>query len=160
MIDCTFENGNKVNLRHVTVGAIAIDDSKKVLLVKRSPKIHNGNKYAIPGGFLDRDEDVKNAVIRELREETGYNGEVESLFQVNDNPLRPKEDRQNVDFIYIVKVIGGEKVLNKEVSNISWFDKENLPSEDDFAFDHRGIILRYFDYLDKPFTLPIIGGAL
>lgn len=157
MIDCTFENGNKASLRHVTVGAIVIDDSRKVLLVKRSPEIHNGNKYAIPGGFLDRDEDGKNAVIRELREETGYDGEVKNLFQVNDSPLRPKEDRQNVDFIYVVKVIGGEKMLNKEVSNISWFDKENLPSEDEFAFDHRNIVVRYFDYLKNPFQIPIIG---
>ncbi len=160
MIDCTFENGRKTSLRHITVGAIAINDSREVLLVKRDPRIHNGNKYTIPGGFLDRDEDTKDAVIRELKEETGYQGQVEDLFQVNDSPRRPKEDRQNVDFLFVVKIIGGEKTLNDEVSDIGWFDKENLPEDEDFAFDHRAIILRYFDYLGKPFTLPIIGGAL
>lgn len=160
MIHCTFENGRETSLRHITVGAIAINDSRQVLLVKRDSRIHNGNKYTIPGGFLDRDENTKEAVLRELKEETGYVGEIEALFQINDNPKRPKEDRQNVDFLFIVKILGGEKTLSDEVSEISWFDKEDLPEDEDFAFDHRAIILRYFDYLDKPFALPFMGGAL
>jgi hypothetical protein len=38
---------------------------------------------------------------------------------VNDNPNRPKEDRQNVDFIYLVRVVGGASTLNSEVSEYS-----------------------------------------
>lgn len=157
MIECAFENGNKANLRHVTVGAIAVNDKKEVLLVKRAPNIWNGNKYAIPGGFLGRDEGAKGATLRELREETGYDGEIAFLFRVNDNPRRPKEDRQNVDILYIAKVIGGEPTLNKEVSEIKWFSESNLPSEEEFAFDHRDSILKYFQYLKEPYELPIIG---
>lgn len=161
MIDCTFENGNKssIGLRHVTVGAIAINTSNQVLLVKRDLSLRRGGKYTIPGGFLDRDEDTKKGVARELKEETGLDGEVGVLFQINDSPLRPKEDRQNVDFIYAVKIIGGKETLNKEVIEISWFDKGDLPHEEDFAFDHRSIILNYFDYLEKPFEIPVLGKA-
>jgi len=159
MIDCTFEGGAKAlrGLRHVTVGTIAVNGKNQVLLVKRAQNIHNGGKYTIPGGFLDRDENTAVGSLRELKEETGYNGEIVSLFRVNDNPNRPKEDRQNVDFIYIVKVVSGERKDNREVENIQWFGLKDLPPDDDFAFDHRDSILKYFQHLKEPLQLPIIG---
>src|ERR1035437_211634 len=105
MIKCILENGRKASFRHVTVGAIVVNEKKEVLLVKRAPNLSRGNKYSIPGGFLDRDENLEEAALRELKEETGYDGKIEMLFYINDNPKRPKEDRQNVDFVFIVKVI-------------------------------------------------------
>jgi 8-oxo-dGTP diphosphatase len=157
MIKCTLENGHEAYFRHVTVGALAGNEENEILLVKRAPGIVRSGFYTIPGGFLDQGETTSQAVLRELREETGYTGKVEALFKVNDNPNRPKEDRQNVDFIFIVKIIRGETKLNKEVDEIKWFSKENLPGEDMFAFDHRETILKYFEYIEKPFLLPIIG---
>lgn len=156
MINCTFEDGGKASLRHVTVGAIAVNDKNQVLLVKRAPHIHNGNKYSIPGGFLDRDETTAQGTLRELLEETGLGGKIKFLFRINDTK-RPKEDRQNVDVIYIVEVTSEEIKHDHEVSKVEWFGLKNLPSEEEFAFDHRDSIVRYFEYLKKPFTLPIIG---
>lgn len=158
MITCIFEGGKKAikGLRHVTVGAIVVNEKKQVLLVKRAPDMHNGGKFTIPGGFLDRDENTQEATLRELKEETGYDGEIIHLFRINDNPNRPKEDRQNVDFLYIVKIIGGEAKSDHEVSQVSWVDKDALPPDEEFAFDHREIILKYFDYLEKSFPLPIL----
>ena len=46
--------------------------------------------------------------------------------------------------------------INSEVSEISLFNINNIPSENEFAFDHRGIILKYFDYLLNKIPLPII----
>jgi 8-oxo-dGTP diphosphatase len=149
MITCFFENGKTppLGLRHVTVGAIAVNVKQQVILVRRTDNLHNGGKYTIPGGFLDRNEDTKQAALRELEEETGLKGEIISLFKINDNPNRPKEDRQNVDFIYIVKIIGGKEKISNETDRIQWFDKESLPKEDEFAFDHRDIILEYLNTL-------------
>lgn len=169
MITCKFESGHAASLRHVTVGAIAVNDKKEVLLVKRAVQ-HNFGKYTVPGGFLDRDENTQQATLRELSEETGYTGEIVTLFRINDNPNRPKEDRQNVDFLYIVKITGGKAKSLKstfnaptknvsvynETSEIKWFSYEQLPSDEDFAFDHRETILLYFQYLEKPFPLPIV----
>ena len=157
MIKCILENGNEVYFRHVTVGALAVNEKNEILLVRRALGIVRSGFYTIPGGFLDQNETARQAVLRELQEESGYIGEVEVLFKINDSPKRPKEDRQNVDFIFVVKITGGEMKLNKEVDEIKWFSKENLPSEDKFAFDHRKTILRYFEYIEKPFSLPITG---
>lgn len=157
MITCAFEDGGKAGLRHVTVGAIVVNDKNEVLLEKRAPHLLNGGKYTVPGGFLDRDEDTKAAVLRELYEETGYRGKIECLFRINDSAKRPKEDRQNVDFVYVVTVKPDSFVENKEVTEIAWFTKDTLPTEEEFAFDHREAILWYFEYLEKKFPLPILG---
>lgn len=157
MINCAFENGNKASLRHITVGSIVINDKNQILLVKRAPHLINGDKYTIPGGFLDRNENTKEGTLRELLEETGLKGEIQSLFRINDNPNRRKEDRQNVDFIYIVRIIGGEIKKTEEGAGSYWFDENDLPPEEEFAFDHRDSIVRYFEYLRSPFTLPILG---
>jgi ADP-ribose pyrophosphatase YjhB (NUDIX family) len=147
MINCFFENGNKATkgLRHVTVGAIAVNDKNEVLLVKRSQDVIGAGKYAVPGGFLDRGEDTKRGTLRELKEETGFDGEIISLLKINDNPNRRKEDRQNVDFLYVVRIIGSGGKLDQETDKIEWFSKDMLPGEDDFAFDHRDAILEYFN---------------
>jgi 8-oxo-dGTP diphosphatase len=79
------------------------------------------------------------------------------LFHVNDNPDRPKEDRQNVDFVYLVKVGSGLFKENNEISAAGWFDKDSLPSEEEFAFDHRTTLLKFFEYQHHSFPLPLVG---
>lgn len=159
MINCTFENGNIASpgLRHVTVGALAYNEKGQVLLVKRSEKYSRPNTWTIPGGFMDRDKTIVECVVKELQEETGLKGNVRELFHINDNPSRPKEDRQNVDVIYLVEIEDGNFSHDDEITTIAWFDRSNLPEEKDFAFDHRDTILRYFEYLEKQFSLPLIG---
>lgn len=159
MINCTFENGNIASpgLRHVTVGAIAYNQKGQVLLVKRSGKYSRPNTWTIPGGFLDRDKRVVESVLKELKEETGMTGKIGQLFHVNDNPKRPKEDRQNVDFAYLVKVEGDTFSHDDEITDVQWFSKNNLPDEKDFAFDHRTTILKFYEWREKAFALPLIG---
>ncbi len=157
MISCEFENGNKASLRHATVKALTVNGKNQVLLEKRAQHLTRGGKYDLPGGFMDRDETSEECALRELFEETGIRGEIQFLFRINDNPNRPQEDRQNVDFIYIVKEISGELKTDHESTDVGWYSEEDIPSEDDFAFDHRDSILKYFQYLKEPFKLPIIG---
>ncbi len=159
MITCFFENGilAKKGLRHVTVGAIAFNENGQILLVKRAHNTHNGGKYSIPGGFFDRNETIQNAVLRELHEETGFMGKIICMFHINDDPMRPKEDRQNVDIIYLVKVLTRDSRPDKEVDEIAWFDKKTLPDDEMFAFDHRKTLLKFFAFQKEKFTLPLLG---
>ncbi|MBI4098088.1 MAG: NUDIX hydrolase [Candidatus Levybacteria bacterium] len=158
MIDCTFENGNKaqIGLRHSVVDVLVIDNNK-ILLVKRASHLLNGGKYALVGGFLERDEDTKEACKREVKEETGYESEPILLLRIAENPDRPQEDRQNVSFVYLAKA--GEKIGEKddENSEVAWFDLDKLPPKDQFAFDHYENIELYLRYLKEKFPLPVIG---
>lgn len=157
MIKCILENGHETSFRHVTADVIVLNEKNEILLVKRAKNLTNGGKYTIPGGFVDRGETIKEAGIREVREETGYEAESFLLLRIADNPDRPQEDRQNIAFIYIANIKGGEKMLNDEVSEIGWFNLNRLPGQDQFAFDHYENIQLYLKYLKEKFILPVFG---
>jgi 8-oxo-dGTP diphosphatase len=160
VISCIFENGNKTSLRHVTVNAIVVKDNK-VLLGKRGtlngkPILESG-KWALLGGFFGRDEDLVKAVEREVMEESGWEIDNVQLFRINDSPKRPKEDRQNVDIVFIAKGIKQIKTSDEEVKKLEWFDLDNLPPKNFMAFDHGEDLDLYIRYLNNKRTLPILG---
>ena len=98
-----------------------------MLLIKRASYLLEGNKYALAGGYLDRDENISQGVLREILEETGYECEIEQLFRINSDPNRKGEDRQNVDFTLVLKPLNQKGKPDKEVQEIKWFDFDNLP---------------------------------
>lgn len=155
MLNCRFEDGNKASLRHVTVDTLVLKE-KRILLVKRTGKLLEGGKWGLVGGFVERDETLKEAVSREVLEESGYRVEGIELLTIRDNPDRPKEDRQNISCVFICRAT--EKVGNSdwEVDDQQWFDLTDVPSEDQIAFDHFQNIQLYLEYLEKKLNLPIL----
>ena len=135
MINCEFENGNKANLRHVVVDVIVIEKDK-VLLVKRANHLESGGKYGLIGGYVDRDETIRDAVLREVEEETGYKVEIIRQLRVIDSPNRPGENRQNVAFLFLAKPIKKVSEPDDESTEVKWFPLDKLPDKKDFAFDH------------------------
>lgn len=154
MISCTFENGKQAQLRHVVVHAL-VEKDERLLLVKRSLKISEGGRWSLPSGFMDRDETASQAVLRELREETGWEGEVESLFFIKTDPNRPREDRQNVSFHFVVKPIRQIGNGDWESTEIAWVPISKLLPESAYAFDHGEAISHYLRYRITPFPLPL-----
>jgi ADP-ribose pyrophosphatase YjhB (NUDIX family) len=161
MISCLFENGSKTFLRHVTVNAIIIKNNQ-VLLGKRG--MFKGramleiNKWALIGGFLERDETLVEAVKREVKEESGLTITAVKLFRINDRSNRPKEDRQNVDFIFLAKVNQGPlKQGYEEIKELRWFSLDNLPPKEELAFDHVESLNLYRQYRREKFSLPVLG---
>lgn len=156
MITCIFENGRKSRLRHVTIDALGVD-RQRLLLVRRSKNLLlEGDKYALPGGFLNRDETLVQGVLRELKEETGYRGRVVSLFRINSRPDRQGEDRQNVTFVFLVEPTKQESQPDAEVQFVRWFALDSLPDPSEIAFDHWETIELYLDYQNSPRPLPIL----
>ena len=137
MLRCTFENGGKGSLRHVIVDALVLNGKNEILLVKRAKgKLLEGGKWAIVGGFVERDETIEQAVHREVLEETGWEINNIKLLRIIDNPNRPNEDRQNIAFVYTCEAIEKTGEADDESSEQKWFSFENLPTKDEFAFDH------------------------
>jgi 8-oxo-dGTP diphosphatase len=111
-------------------------------LIKRvKNQVAEGNKYALPGGYVDLNETTKQAVLRETQEETGYEAITATFLTFGDDPNRDK--RQTITIVYEVEV--GEKVgePDKEVSKVEWVDLDYLPPKDQFAFDHYQLIKSY-----------------
>ncbi len=154
MITCIFENGNKANLRHVVTHVLAVKDTK-ILLVKRAEGILEAGKWGFPGGFLDQNETLAECVIRELKEETGYEGTVNALFRINSGQRKNDMGRNNVTFEFLVKI--GERTGKPdwEQTEVEWKNMNSL-SEDMMAFDHFDTLQDLKRYLHASFQLPII----
>lgn len=155
MISCVFEDGGTGKLRHVVMHAIVIKDNK-ILLEKRAAGLLDGGKWSLPSGFLNRDETAQQGILRELKEETGWEGEIVSLFRVITNPNRPHEDRQNVALEFIIKPLVQTGAADNESSKIAWVSLDELIPFTEFAFDHGETIEHYLNYRKKPFALPLI----
>jgi 8-oxo-dGTP diphosphatase len=154
MITCTFENGNQNSLRHVTVGCLVIKNDQ-ILLAKRAEGLLEAGKWCLLGGYVDRDETTAQAGIRESMEESGWVVNNLRLLRVNDNPDRPHEDRQNVDFIYIADAVEKTGEADWESADVRWFSLDELPASEEIAFDHEDSINLYKKYLKEAFSLPV-----
>lgn len=152
MISCTFEDGGKGNLRHVIVDGIVLKN-KKILLVKREHFLSEGGKWGVPGGYLNRNENLVQGLEREILEETGYKIGNIRLFTVLDNPKRRNDEKQNVGFVFICDALEKIGEADKESTEQKWFDFDNLPSQDEIAFDHLQIIETYLKNKSHNITL-------
>lgn len=142
MIKCTFENGKETSLRHAVVDSLVIKDNQ-ILLVKRAQNLVEGGKWAIPGGFVERGDTVEKTVLKEILEETGYQGKIIKFIGFRDNPNR--EDRQNISFVYLVQPLEKISEPDEETDEARWFDLDKLPPQNEIAFDHFEIIKEYKD---------------
>ena len=64
------------------VASCIITDDRKLLLVKRKYAPRKG-EWCLPTGFAESGESIENAALRELQEETGINGKVIDLIDIN-----------------------------------------------------------------------------
>lgn len=161
MITCTFENGNvaKPGLRHVTTSALVIKDGQ-LLMGLRAPVVGltmlESGKWGLLGGFFDRDENLLTAIKREVMEESGWEIDDIQLFRINDNPNRPKEDRQNLEMVFIARGVRQTGKSDKEVAKLQWFPLNALPPKEQIAFDHGDNIELYKKYVLNPHPLPLL----
>jgi len=103
------------------IGAFGIifDEQKRVLLVHR----RDYDLWNLPGGTLEDFESPANAVKREVKEETGLEVEISKLLGVYN-----KENKNDMAFSFLCKVVGGEITLNDEADRIEYFEIDKLPS--------------------------------
>ncbi|HEX3034827.1 MAG TPA: NUDIX hydrolase [Thermodesulfobacteriota bacterium] len=121
----------------LTVDPIIITDDGKVVLVKRSFDPYKDH-WALPGGIVDYGETVEDAVIREAKEETGFDIKIEKLVGVYSDPKRDPRGHF-VSVCFLTKVGGGELKISEETKEVKLFSKEELKSLK-FAFDHEKIL--------------------
>ncbi len=155
MIRCTFESGTAAALRHVVLHAVVEKDGA-LLLVRRAERLTEGGKWGLPGGFLERDETLAQGTLRELREETGWEGEIVALLRINSRPNRRHEDRQNVAFDFLVTPIREVGEPDDESSAIAWVPIGDLPPLDTLAFDHGDSVAWYLQHRHVGFPPPVV----
>ncbi len=153
MVICKFENGGTAHLRHVVTHVI-VENKGKILLVKRSPHMIEGGKWSIPSGYMEMNETAAEGALRELYEETGWEGKIIKLFRIITNPDRPNEDRQNIAFEFIVEPTIQTGSMDNESTDMKWeaLDRINFQS---LAFDHGESLRLYSEWKNEGFLLPL-----
>ena len=111
----------------IGVGSIIIEGDR-IVLVKRAHPPNQGH-WSIPGGVLEVGEMVREAAVREAREETGLIIEPGELLGVFDRILR--EPGQRVQYHYVLidflcRKVGGELRAASDAAEVQWFTREDL----------------------------------
>ncbi|MGA2099754.1 MAG: NUDIX hydrolase [Candidatus Sulfotelmatobacter sp.] len=133
----------------VGVGSIIIEGDR-VLLVKRAHPPIQG-QWSIPGGVLEVGELVREAAVREAREETGLIVEPGDLLGVYDRVLRNAEKRVQYHYVlidFLCRRVGGELLAASDAAEVRWFTREELP-ELKLAEDTQDVIRRGFAKLRR-----------
>jgi len=105
----------------VAVGTIITDDNGGIVLVRRAIEPGYG-KWVFPGGFVDRGEEVMVAAVREAREETGLDVQLERLLNVYSY-----KGSVPVIIVYTATMIGGCLACDDEGLEARFFAPEAIP---------------------------------
>jgi 8-oxo-dGTP diphosphatase len=76
----------------VAVDAIILSEDNKVLLIKRTTEPFKG-MYCLPGGYVGKEELLKDAIKREVKEETGLEIDPVAMLGVYDEIKRDPRHR-------------------------------------------------------------------
>jgi ADP-ribose pyrophosphatase YjhB (NUDIX family) len=130
----------------VATSAVVTDDNGHILLQRRAD---SGN-WALPGGGMDMTESLTDSVIREVKEETGFDVEVTGLVGTYTDPRHiiaytDGEVRRQFNICYTARITGGQLAISDESTEIRFVapdEIENLPM-------HHTQRLRIIHYLEK-----------
>jgi len=104
--------------RHsVSVSGVITDDHGRTLLIQRRDNHH----WEPPGGVLELDETIQDGLHREVREETGFDVEPDTLSGIYKNM-----NRGIVALVFRCKITGGHLAINDEVTAFRWADKATI----------------------------------
>jgi 8-oxo-dGTP diphosphatase len=112
----------------VGVGAIIIEGERVVLVKRAHPPLQA--EWSIPGGVLEVGELVREAAIREAREETGLTVEPIELLGVYDRILRDPTERVQYHYVlidFLCRRVAGELAAASDATEVRWFMREELP---------------------------------
>ncbi|WP_069167246.1 NUDIX hydrolase [Nocardia altamirensis] len=124
-------NAPAANSIKVAVSAFVRNSDDNILMIRRT----DNDRYSIPGGGLEAGETVTEAVVREVREETGIDVQITGLIGIFSNPEHviaydDGEVRQEFSICFRAKPIGGKLRTSSESREVLWVAPHDLPSLD------------------------------
>jgi ADP-ribose pyrophosphatase YjhB (NUDIX family) len=111
----------------VGIGAVIIKEGK-IVLIKRGNEPSKG-KWSIPGGHVELGENLKEAVIRETKEETCLDVDNPILIDVVENVDWDEQGKIKYHYVivdYLVHVKGGNIEAASDAAEIRWVPLEEV----------------------------------
>ncbi len=117
----------------VAVDGVVVRSRGSIVLVKRRKPPYEGY-WALPGGLVEYGESVEEAVVREVREETGLEVEIKGLVGVYSKLGRDPRGHV-ISIAFLVVEVGGELRGSRETEVGEFYV---IPEK--LAFDHREVL--------------------
>ncbi len=130
----------------LTVDGIIEYGQDSILIIERGKEPYG---YALPGGFVELGEDIKSAIIRELKEETNLDVEVKDLLGIYSDPKRDPRGH-TVTAVFICSPLSADQkpVSGDDAKKVMIFKISEIPF-DKLVFDHSQIITDYIEWKTK-----------
>jgi ADP-ribose pyrophosphatase YjhB (NUDIX family) len=143
-------NAPKINRIVPSASTIVVKEGK-ILLQRRS----DTGFWALPGGAMEIGETIGEAAIRETKEETGLDVELEYIVGIYTNPrhvvaLSNGEVRQQFSVCFACQIVRGEMKISEESTDIGFFSPEEIEQLN----IHPSIRLRiqhFLEHRERPF---------
>ncbi len=113
----------------IGVGAIIVDGDR-VLLIRRGQAPLLG-EWSLPGGLVECGETLREATVREAREETGLAVEAVEMLGVYERIIRSEDGRVRYHYVlidFLCHRVGGELKAASDAAEVGWFRREELPA--------------------------------
>jgi 8-oxo-dGTP diphosphatase len=115
----------RITYRNPAVGvAVVVLDGEAILLGRRNRGPYAG-RWCIPCGYVEWDEDVRNAARRELREETGLEVELAEVVAVHSN--FHDRAKQTVGVWFLGHIAGGVPRASDDLDQLGYFPLAHPP---------------------------------
>ncbi|MBI9009430.1 MAG: NUDIX domain-containing protein [Tenericutes bacterium] len=133
--------GDKMIMLNATA-VVIVNEANQVLLQKRSDNL----MWGLPGGLLEMDESITEGAIREVKEETNLDIEIEKFIGVFINPMmvwRISDKAKVFAYGFLGRVVSGDLRINDDESlEFRYFDEDKLPKI--HSADNYDIIKAYY----------------
>ncbi|CAI2377601.1 unnamed protein product [Moneuplotes crassus] len=111
------------------VGGFVLNDHDEVLLIQERNPYGGTPFWKLPGGQVEENETLEQAVVREVKEETGVDAKVEGVISFRENPhyLFKTHD---LYFVFLMSCKKDENVIQKqeiEIAECEWVPCKDLP---------------------------------
>ena len=104
----------------------------KLLLVKRGAQPGYG-KWSVPGGLVELGEKVQDAMVREVKEEVGFDVEAVKLTDVADTITLDSDGRVQYHFVvvnFVARIVGGELKTGTDILEARWVRVDEVEKVD------------------------------
>ncbi|MFY9676587.1 MAG: NUDIX hydrolase [Terriglobales bacterium] len=126
----------------IGVGAVIVGNDRVLLIRRGQPPLLG--EWSLPGGVLECGETLREATIREAREETGLMVEPGEMLGVYERMIRSEDGRVQYHYVlidYLCRPVGGELKAGSDAAEVGWFAKEELPALK-LTYDANDVVLK------------------
>lgn len=117
------------------VGAVVVEKGR-VLLVQRGNEPMKG-RWTLPGGLVEVGEALTDAVVREVKEETGLTVEPVELVELLDR-IHKEGERVRYHYViadYLCRVVGGQLLAASDADAVRWVERAEWNSHGALLLD-------------------------